>query len=145
LLLSIGCALLLLSSVAVGSALAAAAKPATDRLSPGNQQLGESLVVPSVDELLSGEQAQLARTARRSAPAAVARRAASRSAFEGLSARAVIGDAKQAFPSLIGHTAGGTPQLSSGERVVHYWRGPGSRKVRTAADPPGRQPVDLAL
>jgi streptogramin lyase len=119
-LLSIGCALLLLSSVVVGSALAGAAKPAPDALSPGNLRLGDSLVVPSVDELLSGEQAQLARTARRSAPAAVAQRTASHSAFEGLSARTAISEAKEAFPSLIGHTAGGTPQLSSGERVVHY-------------------------
>jgi streptogramin lyase len=116
---SIGCALLVLLCVAVSSAVAGATDSNTEGLSFANQQLGASLVLPSVDQLVGGEQAQLVRTARRSAPAAVARRAASRSAFESLSSRAALAESARAFPALA-HSGGGVPQLAAGERIVRY-------------------------
>jgi streptogramin lyase len=116
---SIGCAVLVLLCIALGSAVAGAADSTGEGLSPTSQQLGASLVLPSVDQLLGGEQEQLARVARRSAPAAVARRAASRSAFEGLSLRAALAETARALPSLA-HAGGGAPQLASGERIVRY-------------------------
>jgi YD repeat-containing protein len=116
--LLIGCALLVLLCVAVSSAVAGAADSTGEGLSLTGQQLGASLVLPSVDQLLGGEQAQLARAARRSAPAEVARRAASRSAFEGLSSRAALAETARAFPALA--HAGGVMRLASGERIVRY-------------------------
>jgi streptogramin lyase len=117
----IGCVLLLLLCAAVCSAAAGASKPrAPESAAPANQQLGDSLVVPSVDQLLSGQQAQSARTARRTAPAAVARRAASHFAFEGLSAGMAISETKRAFPGLLDSAAAGLPQLSPAARVVGY-------------------------
>jgi streptogramin lyase len=117
----IGCLLVALLCVAMYSADAGASQASTTE-SPtlADAQLGGPLVVPSVDQLMSGAQAQLARTARRSAPAAVARRAASHFAFEGLSAQTAIGETKNAFPALLDQSAGGVPQLSSDERIVRY-------------------------
>jgi streptogramin lyase len=109
----------------VNSALAGPAKVVNHGISPEatsltNQQLTAALVLPSVDELLDGEQARLARVARRSNPAAVERRAASRTAFENPSSRQAMSDMKRAFPALPAQTTGGTPQLAAGERIVRY-------------------------
>jgi streptogramin lyase len=122
-LASIGCALALLLWIAVGPAAAGTVKSASEGLSPPSQQLGDSLVLPSLDQIVGGEEVQLAHAARRSNPAAIARRVASHSAFEGLSSRTAIGEAKHAFPALLDHTAGGVPSLSSGERIVRYLTG----------------------
>jgi streptogramin lyase len=110
-----------LVTLCVAVTSAAATKPSAPAgAAPTDPQLGNSLVVPSVDELLSGEQAQSARTARRSAPASIARRSASRAAFQGLSASAAISEAKHAFPGLLDSAAAGVPQLSSADRIVRY-------------------------
>lgn len=117
---SIGCALLALLCVAAGPAVAAATKSSPDAIALSEARLGDSLVLPSVDRLVGGEQAQLALAARRSDPAAIAQRVASHTAFEGLSSRMAISAAKRAFPALVDGTAGGVPQLSPGERIVRY-------------------------
>lgn len=120
LLSSIGCALLVLLSVAVSSTLAGTAKSATEGSSSASQQLSASLILPAADELLGEDQTQLARAARRSNPVAVQRRAASRSAFEDPSLQQAISETNHAFPGLPARTAGGTPQLAAGERIVRY-------------------------
>jgi streptogramin lyase len=116
----IGCALLALLGVVVSSAFAHSSSPTNEWGSPVNQQFTDSLVSSAADELLGGEQALLASAARRSSPAAVERRVASRSAFEDPSSQQVISETNHAFPALAARTTGGVPQLAEGERIVRY-------------------------
>ncbi|HEY1834014.1 MAG TPA: hypothetical protein VGG08_06215 [Solirubrobacteraceae bacterium] len=55
-----------------------------------------------------------------SSPVAIARRSASRSKFVGLNAAGAASEAKDAFPALIEQTAGGTPSLTHGARILSY-------------------------
>jgi streptogramin lyase len=120
LLSSIGCALLVLLSVAVTSTFARTDGSPDEGPSFTSRQLSASLVPPAGDELLGGEQSRLARAAERSNPVAVQRRAASRSEFEDPSSKQAISETNHAFPALLARTAGGTPQLTAGERIVRY-------------------------
>ncbi len=133
LLSSIGCVLFFVLCASLSATGAAASKSApAQAATPSDPELADSLVVPSVDQLLGGEQAQSARSARRDAPAAIARRRASHAAFEGLSTSAALSETKRAFPALLGASAAGVPQLSSGERIVRY-------PTSNAAEAPGLQ------
>lgn len=88
--------------------------------SPEGAALAGPLVISSLDELLGGQQSQAARTARRSAPDAVAQRQAARFGLEDLSPAAAAGAVRSAFPELIEQPAGGVPKLASGAHIVHY-------------------------
>jgi streptogramin lyase len=102
----------------LGASSAAAELPATMASSEGSELSG-ALVVPSVDNLLGGQQARLARLARRSSPFAVAARAAARTRYEG-DAADFEGVLAHAFPGLTSQPAGGAPRLSAGEHVLRY-------------------------
>jgi DNA-binding beta-propeller fold protein YncE len=100
-------------ALGVFSAAALGAEP------PSGGSLG-SLVVPEVQTLDGGQQAQAAAAARRASPEARAAREKSRTAFRGLSAGAAEKLAGEAFPGVVDRPAGGPPQLPAGQRIVRY-------------------------
>jgi RHS repeat-associated protein len=117
-----------------------------------------SLVVPSVEPLVGGQQAA-AEEARRTNPEAATARQTSSSAYEGLSAEAAEQIAHDAFPRLSDDPAGGPPQLQAGERITGF---PSDFAASVAisggrhgviesltpialGDSSGRTPVDLSL
>ena len=87
---------------------------------PEDSPLSGALVAPSVDQLVGGEGASAARQARRSNPQAVAKRAAARFSYEGLTPTRSASAARAAFPELIENPAGGAPSLPAGQRIVRY-------------------------
>ncbi|HSZ14187.1 MAG TPA: RHS repeat-associated core domain-containing protein [Solirubrobacteraceae bacterium] len=117
-----------------------------------------SLVVAGM--LTESEQLKDAEQARRSAPAAVAARLASRTRFERLDLKQAAALASEAFPVLVRHLAGGPPRLPAGQRIVGFSSansaevdlGGRKRGVIESVEPiaretsPGRlAPVDLSL
>jgi streptogramin lyase len=126
---------------------------------PSESAIGGALVAPSVDQLLLGEGTRDARQAAHDEPLAVARRSASSSRFEGLSATGAASEADSAFPSLIEQTDGGAPVLGHGGQIVRYLTDhaaqvalPGNRKGIVEAFAPiartsghQRLPLDLRL
>jgi tripartite motif-containing protein 71 len=86
---------------------------------------------PAVPSLLQGalvvsgaptesEQLKDAEEARRTAPAAVAARLASRTRFERLDLKQAAAVAAEAFPLLVHDLAGGPPRLPAGQRIVDF-------------------------
>ncbi len=78
-----------------------------------------SLVVPSAESFLGGQQAA-EEAARRANPEAVAARQLSRTAFAHIPAAGVGRLLGNAFPGVIKHPTGGTPPLPAGTHVVGY-------------------------
>ena len=79
---------------------------------------GSPLVVSGVQSLDGGQQAQGAEEARLSNPEAVEAREASQTSHEGLDAEEAATLAKESFPGVVDHPAGGPPQLPEGQHVT---------------------------
>ena len=94
-------------------------------------------MVPAVESLAGGEQAQNAREAQRYSPEAVEARASSLTAFEGLDAGQARELTERLFPKLIDEPAGGMPSLPEGEKVLGF----PSDDVAQLALPGGRRGV----
>ena len=80
----------------------------------------DSLVVPGVQPLDEGQQATDTERARRANPQAIAARERSRTEFAHLGATRAAQIGREAFPEVIEHPVGATPQLPAGDRVVGY-------------------------
>jgi streptogramin lyase len=111
-------AALVLGSVLLPGA-ATGAEPVTTGGS-GGSLLGSPLVVPGVQLLDEGEQAQEQEHARLASPEAVAARNASRTKFTHLAAHRAAALASALFPTVLNRLAGGPPQLPSGQRITGY-------------------------
>ena len=98
-----------------GEALLSSTEPGGSSLSIAN-----ALVVPGVQSLDGGQQAQNAGEAQRSNPEAVAEREASRTRFEGLSGAQAREVAPVAFPGVVDRVSGGPPQLPAGQKIVGF-------------------------
>ncbi len=79
---------------------------------------GSPLVVSGVQPLDEGQQAQGAEEARLSNPEAVEAREASQTSHEGLDPEEAATLAKESFPGVVDHPAGGPPQLPEGQHVT---------------------------
>jgi streptogramin lyase len=101
----------------LASAVLCATASADDGTSPG--VIAASLVVPSADQLIAGDQERAANEARREDPGAVAARAASRVLFENLSARRAADIAGSSFPDLV-RGNDGSPRLPDGSQILDY-------------------------
>lgn len=128
--------------------------------SSGASLVGSPLVLPGMQLLDGGEQAQDAMEARRFSPAAVAAREESQSKYSGLNRAEAAKLAREVFPATIEEPAGGPPKLSSGENIVGFpavnvarvEQAGGKRGVIESSAPmavetaPGqRVPIDLGL
>jgi streptogramin lyase len=109
--------LTLLRVLPTADALAVA--PATTSGSASGALSVDSLLPPAADRLLGGEGSRAARVARHRNPQAVARRTASRTAFENLTPRRAVAATDGAFPALE-QASGGVPELAPGQHVVRY-------------------------
>ncbi|HTA12548.1 MAG TPA: SMP-30/gluconolactonase/LRE family protein, partial [Solirubrobacteraceae bacterium] len=87
--------------------------------SPGDLLEG-GLVVAEAQPLLGDQSVAEAEDARLHSPAAVVAREASRTRYEGLDSQSAAAVAFDAFPVVVGRTAGGPPQLPAGQRVVGF-------------------------
>jgi hypothetical protein len=85
-----------------------------------SSSIASPLVVPGVQALDEDQQALDAQQARRASPEAFVARERSRTEFEHLGTARVALLAREAFPDVVDHPAGGPPPLSSGERIVRY-------------------------
>jgi streptogramin lyase len=83
----------------------------------GGSPLESPLVLPESQALLGGQGVREAEEVRRDSPEAVAARIASATAFEGLDGEQVAKVAKEAFPGLVDHPAGGPPPLPEGQTI----------------------------
>jgi RHS repeat-associated protein len=126
---------------------------------PGGLRIG-ALVVPGMDALSGGQEAQAEALARRDSPEAVFARERSRTEFHGLDSTRAGQLAQEAFPSIIDQPAGGLPSLAAGQRIVNY---PADNAVQvelpdgkhgvivtdepiaTETSPGHRKPIDLRL
>lgn len=116
--------------------------PSSGLGSPSSSLLtGSPLVVPAVEPLAGGEQAQNAREAQRYSPEAVEARASSLTAFEGLNAGQARELTERLFPKLIDEPAGGMPSLPEGEKVLGF----PSDDVAQLALPGGRRRLSRSL
>jgi streptogramin lyase len=110
-------------SVAVLGGFVAPEAPALGSPAQSGEGLGalatNSLVPPAADQLLGGEGRRASRAARRANPQEIARRAASRTAFQGLTPGGAADVTDRAFPELE-QVSGGIPLLEAGQHVVRY-------------------------
>jgi YD repeat-containing protein len=114
------CLLVLMLACATHVAGASADGPAGAEGPDYGGALSAQLVIPSIDQLLGGQQTAAALVERRNDPVAVAARAVSRWRLEGLPASQTARLAKVAFPGLVAQAAGGVPELPADEHLVRY-------------------------
>jgi RHS repeat-associated protein len=118
------------------------------------------LVVPGVQPLVGGQQAQAAQQAKLANPEAVSAREESRTKFEGLNVKQAEKLAGEAFPEAIDRPAGTLPPLPAGQRIVGYPADdaaqvdlPGGKHgviesmepIAIETSPGHREPLDLGL
>jgi RHS repeat-associated protein len=114
--------LCLLCCMGLGCWSAGAAQAAAGAIGFGTSSLAGGVVVPGMQLLDEGEQVLDAEEARRSSPAVVAEREASRTQFERLDAEQARREAAVAFPGTIDEPAGGPPYLPPGQKILGYPR-----------------------
>jgi hypothetical protein len=84
-----------------------------------SSSLGDPLVVPSEEELVGDQVAEM-EAVKRASPEAVTAREVSSSAYEGLNSQAAEKVVNEAFAGVVTESSGGPPRLSSGQKILSY-------------------------
>jgi RHS repeat-associated protein len=112
--------LCVLFCVGLGCWSAGASEAASGDTAAASGAFGSPLVVPAVQALDGGQQAQAQEEALRSSPEAVIAREVSSSAYEGLDAEQAGRVDVEAFPAVIDDPSGGPPSLAAGQRITGF-------------------------
>ncbi len=116
------CLILCVAGLVVGASAAVSGEPQASQssLSDGLSLAGSPLVIGQAQELLGDEQLLAQRRVDLTNPIAVEERKASRTRFEHLGATRAVQVARESFPVVVEHPAGGAPRLPAGEKIVKY-------------------------